>query len=88
MRKSLLGMGMALSGLALTWDRPKDWCTHQLVKLSKTEQEKAIRLFNGDDLEDWRGDSQYWSVKNNVIVAENGWDNPPHFSTYLLTNGV
>ncbi len=50
------------------------------------EKEKPVALFNGQNLDGWKGHDQYFSVKDGVIVARNGKENAPKVSTYLLTN--
>ncbi len=49
----------------------------------KTGTSETIKLFNGVDLDGWRGNPQLWSVKDGVIVAKNS--QPIKVSTYLLT---
>ncbi|HSI14773.1 MAG TPA: DUF1080 domain-containing protein, partial [Chthoniobacter sp.] len=36
----------------------------------KTDAEGFVSLFNGRDLTGWDGDTNYWSVRNGVILAE------------------
>jgi len=56
------------------------------VKLPEAEQSKAVKLFNGRDIEGWEGHvDPYWSVENGEIVGRNTEANPPKVSTYLLT---
>jgi hypothetical protein len=49
----------------------------------KTGTSETIKLFNGVDLDGWRGNPQLWSVKDGAIVAKNS--QPIKVSTYLLT---
>ena len=61
-----------------------DWASS--VVLPAEERGKAVRLFNGRDLEGWEGHvDPYWSVDGAEIVARNAADNAPAVSTYLLT---
>ena len=56
------------------------------VKLPAEEQSRAVRLFNGRDLDGWEGHvDPYWTVENGVIVGRNGEADAPKVSTYLLT---
>jgi Domain of Unknown Function (DUF1080) len=50
----------------------------------RTGESKTIKLFNGKDLDGWRGHEKYWSVVDGVIVGKN--TEPVKVSTYLLTN--
>lgn len=50
----------------------------------KTGKSETIRLFNGRNLDGWRGHKKYWSVKNGTIVGKNL--QPVKISTYLLTD--
>jgi len=62
----------------------KDWAGG--VTLPQAEQSKAVRLFNGRDLEGWEGHvDPYWSVESGEIVGRNTKENAPKVSTYLLT---
>lgn len=47
--------------------------------------EKPVALFNGTNLEGWKGNLKYWSVDNGIVVAKNSSENAPKASTYLLT---
>jgi hypothetical protein len=49
----------------------------------KTGPREVIELFNGRDLTGWKGDMQYWSVQDGIIVGRNSA--PIAVSTYLLT---
>jgi len=61
-----------------------DWAS--AVVLPAEERSKAVRLFNGRDLEGWEGHvDPYWSVDGGEIVARNTAENAPKVSTYLLT---
>ena len=56
------------------------------VKLPEAEQSKAVKLFNGRDIEGWEGHvDPYWSVEGGEIVGRNTEANAPQVSTYLLT---
>jgi len=61
-----------------------DWASN--VKLPADEQPKAVKLFNGHNLDGWEGHvDPYWSTENAEIVGRNDADNAPKVSTYLLT---
>jgi hypothetical protein len=56
------------------------------VNLPPEEQAKAVRLFDGRDLDGWEGHvDPYWTVEDGEIVGRNTADNAPKVSTYLLT---
>jgi type 1 glutamine amidotransferase len=56
------------------------------VTLPQEERSRAVKLFNGRDLEGWEGHvDPYWSVENGEIVGRNGAADAPTVSTYLLT---
>ncbi|QGJ71106.1 Serine hydrolase [Planctomycetales bacterium 10988] len=60
------------------------WTEQQVLNLPATET--AFRLFNGEDLTGWKGQTKkYFSVKDGIIVAKNSEENAPAASTYLLT---
>jgi hypothetical protein len=62
-----------------------DWSEHQIPKLPKSE--KPIHLFNGSNLSGWEGQKgKYFSVFEGSILAENGNENAPKASTYLVTD--
>jgi len=61
-----------------------DWSEEQIASLPS--EEKAVRLFNGQDFHGWEGHiDQYFSIENGVIVGKNTDMNAPKSSTYLLT---
>jgi len=61
-----------------------DWASG--VTLPAEEQSRAVRLFNGRDLDGWEGHvDPYWSIEGAEIVGRNTADNAPKVSTYLLT---
>ena len=61
-----------------------DWASS--VVLPAPERSKAVRLFNGRDLDGWEGHlDPYWSVDRGEIVARNTAENALQVSTYLLT---
>lgn len=61
-----------------------DWASR--VTLPQEERSKAVRLFNGRDLDGWEGHvDPYWSVDNGEIVGRNAEADAPKVSTYLLT---
>ena len=40
------------------------------TKSSSTDQEGFVSIFDGETLDGWEGDSNYWSVKNGNLVGE------------------
>jgi type 1 glutamine amidotransferase len=61
-----------------------DWASG--VSLPEAERSRAVRLFNGRDIEGWEGHvDPYWSIEGGEIVGRNSADNAPTVSTYLLT---
>ena len=61
-----------------------DWAGS--VNLPPEEQAKAVRLFDGRELDGWEGHvDPYWTVEDGEIVGRNTADNAPKVSTYLLT---
>ncbi|MEM9589421.1 MAG: DUF1080 domain-containing protein, partial [Planctomycetota bacterium] len=44
-------------------------------------------LFNGQNLEGWRGDERFWSVQDGAIVGETSKDNPAPHNTFLIRDG-
>lgn len=61
-----------------------DWAAG--VTLPAEERSRAVRLFNGRDLEGWEGHvDPYWSLDGAEIVGRNTAENAPKVSTYLLT---
>ncbi|QDU64358.1 hypothetical protein Pan216_52480 [Planctomycetes bacterium Pan216] len=49
----------------------------------KSGETEVVEIFNGENLDGWKGHEKYWSVKDGVIVGRN--DEPVPVSTYLLT---
>jgi hypothetical protein len=61
-----------------------DWASQ--VTLPQEERSKAVRLFNGRDLDGWEGHvDPYWSVDAGEIVVRNAEADAPKVSTNLLT---
>ncbi len=50
----------------------------------KTGTSEKIQLFNGKNLDGWRGHKKYWSVQDGVIVGKN--NEQVKVSTYLVTD--
>jgi uncharacterized protein (TIGR03067 family) len=44
-------------------------------------------LFNGKDLTDWEGLTQFWSVKDGAITGQTGRDNPTKGNTFIVWKG-
>lgn len=61
------------------------------VSVNFPASEKPVALFNGRDFEGWEGNTgehgtkKYFSISDGVIVAQNGAENAPAVSNYLLT---
>lgn len=71
----LLVVALAMSESALSADAP--------VVAPRQGKSETIKLFNGRNLDGWRGHEKLWSVVDGVIVAKNS--EPIKVSTYLLT---
>ena len=52
--------------------------------ISKQEKPEEILLFNGENLENWRGDLRVWSVENGCIVGRNSVDYKVEQNTFLI----
>ncbi len=50
----------------------------------RTGNSETIKLFNGKNLDGWKGHEKYWSVVDGVIVGKN--TEPVPVSTYLVTD--
>jgi type 1 glutamine amidotransferase len=44
-------------------------------------------LFNGQDLANWDGDSQFWSMQDGVVVGQTTAENPTKGNTFLIWRG-
>jgi hypothetical protein len=53
----------------------------------KSAEKGFISLFNGKDLEGWKGDSRLWTVKDGVIHGETTKEKPAHGNTFLVWQG-
>ena len=54
--------------------------------LSPQERAQGFQLlFNGHDLDGWRGDPRIWSVENGEIIGSSDAFSPPH-NTYLIAD--
>jgi hypothetical protein len=51
---------------------------------SPAEPAGMQRLFNGEDLTGWDGDSRLWSVKDGAIRGETTVDNPAQGNTFII----
>ncbi len=76
---------LAGPGSPSTQGEEPGWSEQQIDRLSEKERQSVQRLFDGESLEGWKGRTEYWSVRNGVIVGKNGEENAPKVSTYLLT---
>jgi hypothetical protein len=78
---------LALLAAAITHDHPraaeKDPPSFAAVLKKLPTKEKAIRLFNGKNLDGWEGAKGYWSVEGGAIKGANTKAVPS--STYLFT---
>jgi hypothetical protein len=81
----LLATGLSLLVASARADDPQaaeDWAS----TVTFPEQEKPVKLFNGQDFEGWEGNiDKYFTIHDGVIVARNESDNAPPVSNYLLT---
>jgi type 1 glutamine amidotransferase len=58
------------------------------VKQQKIDSEKGyISIFNGKDLEGWRGDSRIWTVENNCITGQTTEKVTVDKNNYLIWKG-
>lgn len=46
-----------------------------------------VSLFNGKDLSNWKGNTEYWSVQDGAITGKTTADNPLKFNTFLVWQG-
>src|SRR6056297_46333 len=44
-------------------------------------------LFNGDDLDGWKGDVRFWRVEDGAIIGQTSKDNPAPHNTFLIYEG-
>jgi hypothetical protein len=51
---------------------------------SSQEKTKIISLFNGENLDKWRGDSRIWSVKDGCILGQTTDENQIERNTFLI----
>ncbi len=72
---ALFAVGLAASAAAAA-DAP--------VVPPKTGTSETIKLFNGKNLDGWKGHEKHWSVVDGVIVGKN--TEPVPVSTYLVTD--
>jgi len=54
------------------------------TKSTSSDQDEAIAIFNGKNLEGWRGDSRIWSVKDGAIVGQTTDENQIDHNTFLI----
>ena len=74
MTKTLKGFIIVLFALGLV-----GW-----LSMSKQDNPKEILLFNGKNLENWRGDHNVWSVEDGCIVGRNTDDYKVEQNTFLI----
>ena len=46
-----------------------------------------VSLFNGKDLEGWKGDAKFWSVRDGAITGQSTKENPLRHNTFLVWQG-
>jgi len=56
------------------------------TKSTSSDQDEAIAIFNGKNLEGWRGDSRIWSVKDGAIVGQTTDENQIDHNTFLINH--
>ena len=68
-----------------TDDPPKPESTPSKTPVDDQVMEKrpAIRLFDGESLEGWRGDPRFWKVEDGCIVGRSTPEEPCKITTYL-----
>ena len=52
-----------------------------------TNADEPISLFNGTNLDGWKGLSPFWSVSDGIIVGETTAENPTKGNTFLVWQG-
>ena len=52
-----------------------------------TQEEGFVQIFNGEDLEDWKGDSVYWKVENGNLVGQVTPTTPLKNNTFIIWQG-
>jgi hypothetical protein len=50
-------------------------------------EEGVVKLFNGQDLDGWKGNTEYWSVAEGAITGRTTAENPLAFNTFLVWQG-
>jgi hypothetical protein len=51
------------------------------------DEEGFISLFNGKDLAGWKGDTNYWSVRDGALTAQTTADKRLTYNTFLIWEG-
>ena len=59
-----------------------------VVTTAPTESAEMKTLFSGEDLTDWDGDPNLWSVRDGVIHGETTKANPARGNTFLIYRGA
>lgn len=54
---------------------------------AKPDADGFVSLFNGKDLDGWKGDTKFWSVRDGAITGESTKDNPLRHNTFLVWQG-
>jgi hypothetical protein len=55
--------------------------------ISNTDEEGFVKIFNGENLEGWEGDPNYWRVENGNLVGEITPDKPLENNSFIIWRG-
>ncbi len=65
----------------------KRFLTCVLILIAGAGAAAAQTLFNGENLEGWEGNPEFWRVEDGVIVGETSADKPTKGNTFLIWEG-
>ena len=54
---------------------------------AKPDEDGFVSLFNGKDLDGWKGDTKFWSVRDGAIAGQSTKENPLKHNTFLVWQG-
>src|SRR5688572_11915738 len=55
--------------------------------VAQPDADGFVALFNGKDLDGWKGDTKFWSVRDGAITGESSKANPLNHNTFLVWQG-
>ena len=85
LRRSFAALALlSIATLARAADAPTSTAPQPTVP---PEPAGMVRIFNGQDLNDWDGDLRLWSVKDGVIRGETTKENSTKGNTFLIWKG-